>query len=86
MATEPGEIEDLRAASLGEFLAVRDVLMVLIRTHPDIDKIAVMMRDEREDSIALMLANGLPDKAIDVYRDTIDMIRPHREGDDISPP
>ena len=86
MTTTPKGLEDMQAVSLGTMMAIRDALTVLIRTHPDIGKVAEMMRNDREESVSIMLAKGYPDKSVDAYRDMIDMIRPHLDGDDMNPP
>ena len=54
-------------------------------THPAPDALADAMLREREETIAILLANGSPDLTIDAYRDFLDGMRPHLEGDDLSP-
>jgi hypothetical protein len=86
MTTASNSLDDMQAVSLGTMMAIRDALAVLIRTHQDIGKVAEMMRNDREETVSIMLAKGYPDKSVDAYRDMIDMIRPHLDGGDMNPP
>ena len=43
------------------------------------------MYKEREETIALMLAKGSADLTLEAYRDIIDSMRLHFEGDDLNP-
>ena len=76
----------LQDIDLGSTMAMQDLLRALIKVHPDIDAVAHAMYREREETMALMLAKNWSDTTITSYRETIDSIRPHRDGDDMSPP
>lgn len=78
--------QDMQASSAGQALAFLDVMRTMIRLHPGVGEIAEALYKEREETISIMLAKGCPDKTIDAYRDTIDSIRPHPDGQDTSPP
>lgn len=71
---------------LGSTMAMQDLLRALLKTHPDIGAVARAIYLEREETMAVMLAKNWSDTTITSYRDTIDSIRPHRDGDDMSPP
>lgn len=71
---------------IGSKMAMQDLLRALIKTHPNIDAVARAIHQEREESIANMLGKNWPDTIIESYRNTIDSIRPHADGDDMSPP
>lgn len=77
--------EDLQASLLGMFKACQDAVRALAMTHPAPEVLAEAMLREREETIAIMLANGSPDLTINAYRDFIDGMRPHLEGDNLSP-
>lgn len=86
MNIQPQTPVEIQAASLGTTLAFRDVLIALIRLQPDIGALAEAMKREREETIALLLGKGVPELTIEAYRDTMDMIRPHKSGDEMFQP
>jgi len=77
--------KDLQASMAGIIMALQDAIRALGMTHPATDVLARAMHNEREETIATLLANGSPDLTIAAYRDIIDSIRPHAEGDDMNP-
>lgn len=77
---------ELQSSLLGETLAFRDALIALIKLQPDMSAVAEAMRHEREETLTLLLNKGVPDATIEAYRDTFDMIRPYRNGEDPNPP
>jgi len=77
--------KDLQASIFGMTTAFRDAIRALVMMHPEPDILARAMYKEREETIAKLLADGFPDLTIEAYRDTIDSIRPHFDGDDMSP-
>jgi len=77
--------EDLQASLFGILKACQDAVRAIAMTHPEPDALAQAMLKEREETIAILLANGSPDLTIDAYRDFIDAMRPHLEGGDLSP-
>lgn len=82
-----GEMDpkDLQASLTGIVLALQDAIRALGMTHPAPDVVAQAMYKEREETIATLLANGSPDLTISAYRDIIDSIRPHADGEDTNP-
>lgn len=76
----------VQAANLGITTAFQDAIRALIKLQPDMDAVFQVMSREREETMALILAKNWPDTTIDAYRDTIDSLRPHLDGDDMSPP
>lgn len=78
--------EDLQASLFGMFKACQDAVRAIAMTHPAEEALAQAMFREREETIAILLANGSPDITINAYRDFIDGMRPHLKGDDLSPP
>lgn len=67
-------------------MAIRDALHALIKLQPNIRAVAEAMLIEREETLALLLNRGVPDATIEAYRDTIDSIRPYRNGENPNPP
>lgn len=86
MNVKPQTPEHMQAVSTGEMMAIRDALVALISLQPDIAAVADRMRHEREETLTLLLNKGVPEATIEAYRDTIDSIRPHKNGDDMNPP
>ena len=86
MKLVPQTPEHMQAVSTGEIMAIRDAFIALISLQPDIAAVAERMRAEREETLALLLNKGVPEATIAAYRDTIDSIRPHRNGEDMNPP
>lgn len=78
--------KDLQASLTGIVMAFQDAIRALSMTHPAPGTLAQAMYKEREETIAILLAKGSSDLTIDAYRDIIDSMRPHIEGDDMSPP
>jgi hypothetical protein len=76
----------MQATLTGEFMAIRDAFVAIISLQPDIAAVAERMRQEREETLTLLLNKGVPEATIEAYRDTIDSIRPHRNGEDMNPP
>ena len=66
-------------------MATKDALVALIKLQANIAAVADQMWTEREETLALLLNKGVPDTTIEVYRDTIDSIRPHRSCEDMNP-
>lgn len=77
--------EDLQASLEGIVMAFQDAIRALSMTHPAPGTLAQAMYKEREETIASLLAKGTPDLTIDAYRDIIDSMRPHIEGDEMDP-
>ncbi len=86
MEFRPQTPEHMQATSTGMMMAIRDAFVALISLQPDVAAVAERMRQEREETLTLMLNKGVPEATIEAYRDTFDSIRPHRNGDDMNPP
>jgi len=86
MQFKPQPPEHMQAVSTGQMMAIRDAFVALISLQPDIAVVADRMRHEREETLTLLLNKGVPEATIEAYRDTIDSIRPHKNGDDMNPP
>ena len=77
--------KDLQESLAGIVMAFQDAVRALSMTHPAPGILAQAIYKEREETIALMLAKGSADRTIEAYRDIIDSMRPHFEGDDMDP-
>lgn len=86
MADLEEKLAIIQAADLGITMALQDAIRALIKLQPDMDAVFHAMSREREETMALILAKNWSDTAIEAYRDTIDSLRPHLNGDDMSPP
>lgn len=75
---EKGSAEgDGKAGVGGALLAMQTALRALIKAHPRIDELLPVLKHEGEESLAHLLNMGVPDGAIEAFRDAWNGLVPY---------
>jgi hypothetical protein len=74
---EEGSAADEKACSAGIAFAMQAALRALLKAHPKIDELLPVLKHEGEESLAHLLNMGVPDRAIEAFRDVWNGLVPY---------